>query len=187
MTTTVGRRRFTTDQYHRMAETGILGEGDRVELVEGEVSDLGPITSRHAGTVARIAQLFGKHLRDRAIVWIQSPLAVAASHSELLPDVLLLAPRPDFYAGAFPAPPSVRLLVEVADASLSYDRQRKLPVYARACVAESWLVNADARRLEIHRTPGRLRYRSVRLPTPDETFAPAAFPDLKLRLRDLFG
>ena len=146
-----------------------------------------PITSRHAGTVARLARLFSAHLKDRAVVWVQNPLAVEPSQSEPLPDLMLLAPRADFYAAAFPAPASVRLLVEVSDASLPYDRQKKLPVYSRASVAEAWLVNVDARRLEIHRNPGRLRYRSVRLPTGEEAFAPAAFPDLKLKLRDLFG
>ena len=187
MTVQTKRRRFTLDQYHRMGHTGILGGDDRVELVDGEIIELGSITTRHAGTVARIAHLFSTRLERRALVWTQNPLSLTGFHSEPQPDLLLLMPRADFYVGGLPEPPSVRLLIEVADASLYYDRQKKLPLYARTGVAESWLANVDVKRLEIHRNPGRLRYRSVRLPTGNETFAPSAFPDVKLTLRDLFG
>jgi len=187
MTIHGNRRKFTVGQYHRMGEVGILGDEDRVELVQGDVVELAVIRSRHAATVARLAQLFASRLGARAVPWVQSPLSLPGHQSEPVPDLMLLAPRPDFYAGAFPEAAAVRLLVEVADASLHYDRQKKLPLYARAGLAEAWVANVDARRLEIHRNPGRLRYRSVRLPTPDEPFAPAAFPDLKLKLRDLFG
>ena len=187
MTVQAKRRRFSLDQYHRMGHTGILGVGDRVELVDGDVVEMGSIHTRHAGTVARIAHLFSTRLERRALVWTQNPLLLAQYQSEPLPDLMLLVPRTDFYVGGLPEPPSVRLLIEVADASLYYDRQRKLPLYARAGVAETWLANVDVKRLEIHRNPGRLRYRSVRLPTGSETFAPAAFPDVKLTLRDLFG
>jgi len=187
MTNHGNRRRFTLEQYHRMGQTGILTATDRVELVDGDVVDLALVRSGHAATVARLGHLFTTRLGARALVWPQGPLAVAGQHSEPLPDLMLLAPRADFYAAGFPDVASVRLLIEVADATLFYDRQTKLPIYARAGIAEAWVVVADGRRLEIHRNPGRLRYRSVRLPTADEAFAPAAFPDLKLKLRDLFG
>jgi Uma2 family endonuclease len=187
MTVQARRRRFTLQQYRRMGHTGILGADDRVELVDGDVVELASIHTRHAGTVARIAHLFARALDRRALVWTQSPLLLPEQQSEPVPDLLLLVPRADFYVGALPEPPGVRLLVEVADASLYYDRQKKLPLYARAAVAECWLVNVDVKRLEIHRNPGRLRYRSVRLPTAGESFAPAAFPDVKLTLRDVFG
>jgi len=63
------RRRFTLDEYHRMGETGILGEDDRVELIDGEIVEMTPIDSRHAATVARIHHVFSIRLGDRAIVW----------------------------------------------------------------------------------------------------------------------
>lgn len=181
------RRRFTREQYHRMGESGILAEADRVELIDGDVVDLSAIKSRHAATVSRIAHLFSTRLGARALVWTQNPLSLTALQSEPMPDLMLLVPRPDFYAAGFPEAASVRLLVEVADTSLFYERQTKLPLYARAGIVEAWVAIPEARRLEIHRNGGRLRYRSVRLPTADEVFAPAAFPDLKLKLRDLFG
>ncbi len=187
MTVQTKRRRFSLDQYHRMGHTRVLGVDDRVELVDGEVVELSSITTRHAATVARIAHLFATRLDRRALVWTQNPLSLTQYQSEPLPDLMLLVPRADFYVEGLPEPPSVRLLIEVADASLYYDRQKKLPLYARSGVTESWLANVDVKRLEIHRNPGRLRYRSVRLPTASETFSPAAFPDVKLTMRDLFG
>ena len=187
MAVALRRRRFTLDEYHRMGETGILGEDDRVELIEGEIIEMTPIGSRHAATVARIHQLFVRRLGDRAVVWSQNPLLLARQQSEPEPDVMLLTSRSDFYAGALPEPPDVRLLVEVADTSLQYDRRTKLPLYARARVAEVWLVDLGTSRLEIHRAPGNDVYRDVHLPLAAETFAPMAFSELALTLRDLLG
>jgi Uma2 family endonuclease len=187
MAVTLKRRRFTVEEYHRMGETGILGPNDRVELIEGEIVEMSPIGSRHASTVARIHHLFSSRLGDRALVWVQNPLLLTRHQSEPEPDLMLLVPRADFYAGGLPEPPSVRLLVEVADSSLLYDRRTKFPLYARAGVAEAWLVNIDAGRVEIHHGRGRARYRVVRVPGADETFSPSAFPDLTVTLRDLLG
>jgi Uma2 family endonuclease len=181
------RRRFTLDEFHRMGETGILGEDDRVELIEGEIIEMTPIGSRHAATVARMHHLFSTRLGDRAVVWSQNPLLLVEYQSEPEPDVMLLAPRPDFYAAGLPEPPDVRLLVEVADSSLPYDRRMKFPLYARSGVGEAWLIDLDAGRLEIHRDASDAGYGSIRLPRPGETFAPAAFPDLALTLRELLG
>ena len=187
MAVALRRRRFTLDEYHRMGETGILGEDDRVELIEGEIIEMTPIGSRHAATVARIQHLFSIRLRDRAVVWSQNPLLLVQQQSEPEPDVMLLVPRSDFYASGLPEPPDVRLLVEVADSSLPYDRRTKLPLYARAGVAEAWLVDLESGTLEIHREPRGAAYRDIPVPRADETFSPAAFPDLTLTRRDLLG
>lgn len=181
------RRRFTLEEYHRMGETGVLGEDDRVELIDGEIIEMSPIGSVHAGTVARIHHLFSTRLGDRAVVWSQNPLLLRRHQSEPQPDILVLAPRSDFYRARLPEPRDVWLLIEVADSSLLYDRRTKFPLYARAGVAESWLLNVDAGRLEIHQGRGRGRYRVVRVPGSDEAFAPAALLDLRLTLRDLLG
>ena len=187
MAVTVTRRRFTLDEYHRMGETGILRPDDRVELIEGEIIEMSPIGSRHAGTVARIQHFFSTRLADRAVVWSQNPLLLVQHQSEPEPDIMLLAARVDFYVARLPEPPDVRLLIEVADTSLPYDRRTKLPLYARAGVAEVWLVDLDAGRVEIHRGPTESRYRDVRIPRADETFAPDALADIALTLRDLLG
>jgi Uma2 family endonuclease len=187
MAVTLRRHRFTLEQYHRMGETGILGEDARVELIEGEIIEMSPIGSRHAGTVARIHHLFSTRLDDRAVVWIQNPLLLARLQSEPQPDVVLLAPRADFYTSGLPEPRDVRLLIEVADRALPYDRRTKLPLYARAGVTEAWLVDLEADRVEVHREPADGRYRVVREPRAGEPFAPLAVPDLAVTTRDLLG
>jgi Uma2 family endonuclease len=187
MAVTVRRRRFTLDEYHRMGEAGILGEDDRVELIEGEIIEMSPIGSRHAAIVARIHHLCSTRLGDRAVVWSQNPLLLVRHQSEPRPDLMLLAPRADFYAGGLPEPSDVRLLIEVADSSLLYDRRTKFPLYARAGIAEAWLVDVEAGRVEIHRGAIGAAYHDVRVAAPDETFAPAAFRELTVTLRDLLG
>ena len=187
MAVTLRRRRFTLDEYHRMGETGILGADDRVELIEGEIIEKSPIGSRHAAAVARIHHLFSIRLGDQAVVWGQNPLMLVRHQSEPQPDVMLLAHRTDFYASGLPEPPDVRLLVEVADSSLPYDRRTKFPLYARSSVTEGWLVDLDSGRLEIHRSPGSSGYRDVQIVGADETFSPLAFPLLTVTLRDLLG
>ena len=181
------RRRFTLDEYHRMGEVGILGEDDRVELIAGEIVEMTPIGSRHAATVARIHHVFSTRLGDRAIVWSQNPLLLVRHQSEPQPDVLLLAPRSDFYASGLPEPPAVRLLVEVADSSVLYDRLTKFPFYSRAGVGEAWLVNLETSRIEIHREPGSSGYRDVVIPGADERSSSLAFPGLTFTTRDLLG
>ncbi len=112
----VPRRRFTIDEYHRMAAAGVLSEDDRVELLDGEIVQMSPIGSPHAGCVDRLTALFTRRLRSRAIVRVQSPI-VLDRRSEPQPDLALLAPRPDFYATAHPRPRDVLLVIEVMDAS----------------------------------------------------------------------
>src|SRR5687768_14286477 len=129
------RHRFTVDEYHRMAEAGILNEDDRVELIRGEIVQMTPIGSRHASCVARLNDLLIGHLRGRAVLWPQNPLTILPD-SEPQPDVVLLRYRDDFYRNALPGPEDVALLIEIADTSLRYDQRLKAPLYAEADVAE---------------------------------------------------
>ncbi|SNB58133.1 Uma2 family endonuclease, partial [Thermoflexus hugenholtzii] len=95
----VQRRLFTVEEYHRMAEAGILSEDDRVELIEGELVTMSPIGSRHAACVKRLVRLLDRAVGDRAIVGAQDPIRLG-TRSEPQPDVALLRYRPDFYASA---------------------------------------------------------------------------------------
>jgi Uma2 family endonuclease len=170
-----------------MGEVGILHEDSRVELIEGEIIEMSPIGSRHAATVARIQHFFTTRLGDRAIVWTQNPLLMPHHESEPQPDVLIVEHRTDFYASRLPEPPDVRVLIEVADSSLRYDRLTKFPLYARAGVAEAWLVDIEHRRVEIHRTPAAGGYQDVRTPGADERLSMLAFPDVPVTVADLLG
>ena len=119
------RHRFTVADYHKMAEAGILGRDDRVELIEGEIVAMAPIGSLHMAPVNRLNRFFVKACGDRAWVSIQGPV-ILGDGSEPQPDLLILNPRADAYANANPAAADVLLLIEVSDTSLAYDRGRKL-------------------------------------------------------------
>ena len=136
-----------------MEVAGILPEDDRVELIEGEIVAMSPVGSRHAAHVARAQAALHGVVGDRAIVWVQNPIDLD-DRSEPQPDVALLAPRPDFYEGRHPRPADVLLLLEVSDSAADYDRQVKLPLYARAGIAEVWLIDlAEPGRIAAHRHP----------------------------------
>ena len=140
-------KQFTRADYHAMGRAGILTAGDRVELLEGEIIVMSPIGTRHASCVDRLTHALttSNRLAGRALVRVQSPLA-ESDRSEPQPDLMLLAHRDDWYAREHPGPADVLLLVEVADSSLDYDRDTKIPTYAAAGIREvaecgSWIWN----------------------------------------------
>ncbi len=186
MSVQVQRRLFTVEEYHRMAEAGILSEDDRVELIEGELIAMSPIGSRHAGVVDRLNYLFSRHTREPIIVRVQNPLRLSA-HSEPQPDLTLLRYRPDFYASAHPGPEDVLLIVEVAETSADYDRAVKIPLYARHGIPEAWLVDLTEEHIEIYRQPGPEGYRETRTARRGQTLRPTALPELTIAVEDILG
>src|SRR5439155_445568 len=152
MAVQIQRYRFTTADYHRLAEAGILGEDDRVELIEGELIAMNPIGPRHVSSVNRLNRLLGRALGDAAIIQVQSPILLD-DRSEPQPDLSLLQPHPDFYISSLPTPRDVILVIEVADSSDVYDRRIKAPLYARAGIPEYWLVRLEREDLVVFRDP----------------------------------
>jgi Uma2 family endonuclease len=149
MAIAIPRHRFSVDEYHRMAESGILAPTQRVELIEGEIVDMTPIGRRHVACVARLSHVFIRGVGDRAVVLVQSPLRLV-DHSEPEPDLVVLRPRADFYAGKDAGPQDVLLVIEVADISEHYDRHVKVPLDARHGIPEVWLVDLTAGSLTIY-------------------------------------
>lgn len=181
------KRLFTVAEYHRMAEAGILSEDDRVELIEGEIVEMAPIGSRHAGHVNRLNRLFSQWAGDQAIVSVQNPVRLG-EHSEPQPDLALLKPRSDFYAQSHPGPEDVLLVVEVAETSADYDREVKVPLYARFGVPEVWLVDLAGEGIEVYRQPSPQGYQEARTVRRGEAVAPLLLlPDLPLAVDAILG
>jgi Uma2 family endonuclease len=144
-----------------MLDAGILKEDDRVELIEGEIVAMSPIGSRHAGCVENIAAMLRRALPSEAVaVRTQNPVRLS-QYSEPQPDISVVRPRADFYKTSHPTADDVLLLVEVADASLMYDRRTKLPLYARSRIAEVWLVDLVNQVVEVHTSPRESAYDHV--------------------------
>ena len=182
----IPRRLFTVEEYHLMAQAGVLSEDERVELVEGEVVLMTPIGSRHAACVKRLNRLFSTRAGAKAVVGVQDPVTLGA-YSEPQPDVALLKPRADFYASAHPGPEDVLLVVEVSESSAAYDLEVKIPLYARAGIPEVWLVDLDAREIRVYREPASGRYRQAATVPRGGKIAPAALPEVVLAADEVLG
>ena len=177
-------RRFTADEYLRMAQVGILSEDDRVELIDGEVLAMTPIGPRHSAAVDRINHLFTSRVSGRAIVRVQGPVRLNL-YTEPEPDILLLRPRADFYASAHPGPADVLLVLEVADSSIGYDRDVKTYIYAQSGVHEYWIVDLNDGVLIRHTSPSGGAYREVERVASQAQIAPLLLPDSVVGVGDL--
>jgi Uma2 family endonuclease len=154
--------RMTADEYEALGRAGLFDPALRLELLEGEIYEMAPIGSSHAGCVAFLNSELMKLTGDRMTLFPQNPLRLS-DLSEPQPDIMLLSKRSDFYRKVLPRPSDVALIVEVADSSIALDRRKKLPLYALAGVAEFWIVNLIDEQIELHAEPvgGKFQYSQV--------------------------
>lgn len=182
----LARHKLDVDDYHRMGDAGILHEDDRIELIDGALIDMGPISQSHAAAVTGLNRALVLACGDRAIVSPQNPVRLDRLN-EPQPDFAIFRPRTDFYAtGERPRPADILLLIEVADSSVRYDRSVKLPLYARAGIAEFWLIDLGRRVLEAYRDPIDDTYRSMTSRLPGQTLSLALAPDIAVTLDTAF-
>ncbi len=179
------RHRLTYNEYLLMGERGILAPDARVELIDGEIIDMAPINSPHSGTVIRLNQMLTRALRDFALVSVQNPLIVG-QYSVPQPDIAVLRPREDFYTKTHPRPEDVLLVIEVADSSTTYDRNVKAPIYAQAGIGEYWLVDLEAKSVQVFRDPQQGTYKTVLAMQGPGTITPILLPEFVLRVASLF-
>lgn len=182
----VARRKLDVWEYHRMGEFGIFGEGDRVELIEGELVAMSPIYGPHIGAVIALSHLLVAAAGDRALVSVQNPVRLG-DRSEPQPDVVLLRPRTDGYRLRAPGPEDVLLLIEVADSSLRYDRAVKLPLYARHGIPEVWIVDIAANTVEWFRYPEGEAYAATDRAVRGATLVPALLPEVPIPVTAILG
>lgn len=176
---------ISVDEYYRMAEVGLLSQA-RVELIEGVIIDMAPIGSRHAGIINALNSLLVQAVSSRALICVQQPIRLSTT-SEPQPDVSLLRPRADFYRGGHPTAADVLLLIEVSDATLRFDLDKKLALYAKHGIPEYWVIDAQGKQLHCMRQPAGESYRSVVTLGIEKNAFVAALPDVKVGLTDLLG
>jgi Uma2 family endonuclease len=175
-------RTFTVDEYHRMAQAGILGEDERVELIEGRIVEMNPIGPGHLWSVNRLTRMFAR--LDGVLVSVQNPIRLDQG-SEPEPDLAVV--RADAAQDHTPGPADVLLVIEVADSSLGYDRQVKASLYARAGVPELWIADLGGERVEAHRDPSAAGYRTVHLSLRGERISPLFAPELSIEVDEILG
>jgi len=180
------RHAFTVDEWDRMGEAGLFGEGARVELLDGEVIEMAPIGSAHAGCVNRLSRLLISLLGELAVVAPQNPV-VLNEISQPQPDVAVLAPRQDMYSRSHATPADILLLIEVADTSLAFDRDTKAPYYAACGVTETWIVDIEGERILVMRSPASSGYAKIRRLRRGHELDIEAMPGISIGVDDVLG
>jgi Uma2 family endonuclease len=185
----VEERRWTRVEYARLVELEILGPEDRIELIGGAMICKEPQYSPHATAILLVTRVLTEIFGSGWVVRPQMPVSLD-DESVPEPDVCVVHGDPRDYRDAHPTHPV--LVVEVALSRLGFDRDRKGSLYARARLAEYWIVNLPDRRLEVYREPipdGATRfgwrYGSAQALGPDERLTPLAKPGATVRVADL--
>ncbi|MFO0947833.1 MAG: Uma2 family endonuclease [Planctomycetota bacterium] len=182
------RRRWSAEEFHKVAGLGLF-DGQRVELIDGEILEMSPHGVAHATSIALVGQVLGRLVAEGAFVRPQLPLRLGET-SEPEPDFAIVPGSPRDYAAAHPT--SALLVVEVSDTTLASDRTRKASLYASANIPEYWIVNLIDRQLEVFRqpiadaaSPLDGRYDSFTVRKADETIRPSFRPDQEIGVKDL--
>ncbi|WP_434687043.1 Uma2 family endonuclease [Pseudanabaena minima] len=179
--------KFDVEQYQQMGKVGIFHPESRVELIDGEIVVMSPIGLKHIATINRMNYFLHSNIKENGIISTQNSIRLS-NYSEPQPDIAILRPRDDFYAGKFPEAEDVLLLIEIADFSLRYDQTNKLRLYAEYGISEYWIANVEREIVEIYHQPnGKAYLKQTLIDSPDNAFTPIAFPAIVMTLKDIFG
>ncbi|MBX9255185.1 Uma2 family endonuclease [Desmonostoc muscorum CCALA 125] len=172
-------RLWTVEEYHRMAEAGIFGADERVELLEGKIIWMIAKGTAHRSAVTRSNYLLKNRLENRAWVSIHDPVRLN-ERSEPEPDIAVVKIDPLDYADHHPTPTEIYLIIEVADSSLKLDCETKAKAYSQAGIRDYWVLDVVSRQLRVFREPTQDGYQSEVILVEDATISPLEFPDLSI-------
>jgi Uma2 family endonuclease len=170
-------KRFTVAEYERLGELGFFHEDDRIELLDGEIIEMAAIGADHATTVRQLTRVVVSQVGEGYIVDVQNPLRLN-DRSMPQPDIAVI--RDKDYGKAVPTAADALLVIEVADSSLDYDRNRKFPRYAASGIPEAWLFDITAGRIERHSEPRDGRYQQVAFAVRGQTLASLVLPGIAI-------
>ena len=177
------RLRFSVDEYYKMIELGMLKDYEKAEIIDGELIQQMTIGDKHASVVNILNRFFIKNVSDSILVSVQNPLRIS-DYNEPEPDIVL-SDLTKYDGKRHPRPEEVILVVEVSDATLKYDRDVKLPLYAESGIKEVWIINLKKNIVEIHQNPFNDIYQTVKIYKSGETIDLPSFPDLKLKVDEI--
>lgn len=178
-------RPLTSVEYYQMIESGIIREGERVELILGQIFTMAAKGTRHTLSTRKLFKQLLALIGDRADVQSQDPITLP-NNSEPEPDIVIARLRSDDYINSHPSPADIILIVEVADSSIKFDREIKAALYAAAGIGEYWIINLIDDRLEIYRQPEGDIYTNTKIITPPRSISLLQFPDISLNIGDFF-
>ncbi len=144
--------RISVDQYHKMIDTGVLSESDRIELLDGFLVPKMTNNPLHAGTIQQLSDLL-KTLLPQNVYHVRTQLPITLKKSEPEPDIIVALPDKQHYTTRHPHVEDVLLVIEVADSSLKQDQTTKLEIYAEAGIPWYWIVNLQNKVIEVYSQP----------------------------------
>ncbi len=180
------RKRFTQTEFVRMMELGLL-DGQRLELVDGDLIDKMGQNPPHATAIQRLTRWLAKTF-GLDLVRAQLPIQVAGTDREFT------LPEPDFavvredkadYANRHPSGTELLLVVEIADSSIQIDRTVKPSLYARAGIPEYWVLDIPGQRMIVHRHPAQGEYTDIGVVDAMGSMAPESMPTQTVSVQSL--
>ena len=176
-------RRFTIEEYNRMAETGVLSRDEHVELLQGLVCEMSPEGKRHVAAIELTHDFFTDRLRGKHRVRAQHPLTLAEG-TEAEPDIAIVETAdPRAYLDSHPT--AALLVIEISETSLEKDCTLKADLYARAGISEYWVLNLTNDTLEVFRDPSESHYLKRQTLNRGEKISPVRLPDISVGVVDL--
>ncbi|MDJ0735938.1 MAG: Uma2 family endonuclease [Nostocaceae cyanobacterium] len=186
----VQAKRFTISEYHQLTELGFFHEDDHIQLIRGEIIQMVAKGTAHETCLRRLWKELPKIVTNRATLQSQAPIIVSPN-SEPEPDFAIVKNTDDDYLSGHPQPADVLLVIEVADWSLDYDQDVKIPLYAEAGICDYWIFNLVDNYLEYYSEPyqdnqGKYGYLNKRIILSNQVISLPCFPDLFLDLAKIF-
>ena len=178
-------RPWTVDEYHRMIEAEILTTEDRVELLEGQITQMSPQQPPHAATTQRTFNYLSRLLVGKAFLRMQLPITLPPN-SEPEPDIAVVRINLREYIDGHPTADDIFLLIEVADRTLNSDRTSKARIYAQARIPEYWIIDVNARQVYVLYEPGDETYRQETILSEGAKLSPLAFREIEVEVSQMF-
>ncbi|HEV3347458.1 MAG TPA: Uma2 family endonuclease [Methylomirabilota bacterium] len=182
-------KHWTRVEYERLIDLGAFRPGERLELVGGALLVCGPQGGPHFTAVGLIQDALRPVFGIGWTVRAQGPIALDED-SEPEPDIAVVPGSRRDHSRAHPSHPV--LIVEVADSSLAFDRAEKGSLYARAGIADYWILNLPDQVLEVYREPAAAphapyghRYGATITLAPRDTVSPLAAPTAAILVASL--
>ena len=171
-------------EWKKLGEANIFPPDSHLELINGEILEMAPIGSNHAGHINKLTHLLVQLVSSQAMVSIQNPVQLN-DLSEPEPDLMILKPSSDFYSSRHPNASHVLLLIEVADSSLKFDQNQKLRLYALHDIPEYWLLNIQDNCLEVYRQPHNGVYAEKTTLHSGDKITLSQLEDISINLSDI--
>ena len=175
---------FSVEDYHQLLTAGILEPGDRIELIQGELTMMPPIGPEHSSHTRRLTNLLPRKLPESVVLQMNEPITIP-NHSEPQPDAAIVKVKADNYRKAHPTPKDVLLVIEVADSSTDFDNKVKAKLYGKAGIPEYWIVEIEEACVRVFTDPSKQGYRTIKEYHRGDKVKCGTVPELHLAVSEL--